>query len=419
MTTTKRRITITGVRVVDVMSPELKATDPVSIEIADGTIVSISTTSRTGTDVIDGAGQLLLPGLVNSHDHLYSKELRHPTPGHDLRTMRQLIDRRDEATTVAVMIRNAWHAMAQGILTVRDLGARHGLNTQVAAIFSSQIVPGPLLIASGRPIVMTGGHVWTFGRESDGPSECRRAVREQRKAGARVIKIMASGGLSNYPQEDYSVPEFTSEELDAIIGEAHKLGLPTCAHAFGTDAIESAVRAGVDSIEHGVHLDDGVIEMMVSNETSYVPTIANMRRIASSEMNAEDESANRIDLFDREVVAPQAASVRRAIEAGIKIGIGTDSTGTYLEEILALREVGMPETQIVRAATSDGATICRSGTGVIEPGRPALFNLYETDPRSDATKLVEPTSVFLRDRLFARNQLTEWIGPSAGRPEEA
>ena len=238
------------VRILSVEDPGIPVSPPVDVDVADGRIVSITPSVGARPGGIDGGGQFLLPGLINSHDHLYSKELRSPTAGNDLRTMRRLIDRRDEALTAAVMIRNAWEEMAQGVLVVRDLGARHGLNTHVAGIFDRRILPGPVVVACGRPIVMTGGHVSTFGREADGPAECRKAVREQRRAGARVIKIMASGGLSNFPHESFDVPEYTGEELSAITAEARGLGLPTCAHAFGADAVEAAVGAGVDCIEH-------------------------------------------------------------------------------------------------------------------------------------------------------------------------
>jgi imidazolonepropionase-like amidohydrolase len=402
--------TICNVRVLAVQDPGIPVSPAVDVGVEDGRIVSISPSAGVNANGIDGGGQFLLPGLVNAHDHLYSKELRSPTAGNDLRTMRQVIDRRDEALTVAVMIRNAWAEMAEGVLIVRDLGARHGANTRVAEIFSRRIMPGPVVVASGRPIVMTGGHVSSFGREADGPDECRKAVREQRKAGAGVIKIMASGGLSNFPHENYTVSEYTDEELVAIVGEAKKLGIPSCAHAFGADAVAGAVRAGVNSIEHGIHLTDEAIEMMIDNGTSYVPTMANMQRIASPTLTTTAGSSERAERFAAEVVAPQIDSVRRAIAASIRIGVGTDSTGTYLEEIVALQNAGMSTEHIIRAATLDGAAICHAQAGVILPGRPALFNLYASDPRDDVTALVEPTAVFVHDRFLMRDAILEMAG---------
>lgn len=397
---TSASLTIAGVRWIDVESAGLPSTDPLDIDIVEERVAGVR--PAVGGD----SGRFMLPGLVNAHDHLYSKELRNPDPGMDISAMRRRIDTRDKVRTFAVMLRNAWAAMAEGVLVVRDLGARHGVNTKLASSIAEGIVPGPTVVAAGRPIVMTGGHVWTFGREADGPDECRRAVREQRKAGARVIKVMASGGLSNYPHEDYTVSEFTRHEVEAITDEARKLGLPTCAHAFGADAIETTVRAGIDSIEHGVHLAPDIVEVMAEVGISYVPTIANMRRIASPDMNEQAGQVERADRFRREIVEPQAASVRRAVEAGLRIGLGTDSTGTYREELLALLECGLTAEQVIRAATVDGESICRVDPARAEVGSAARFCLYDRDPRSDVSRLVEPVAVVSGPRFYETVGLT-------------
>lgn len=401
---------VAGVRVVQVDLPGMPVTDPVDIEIAGGRIVAVRPAGPRSDGAIDGQGRFVLPGLVNAHEHLYSKDLRDPPAGFDISAFRKLLDARDEATTLAVMARNAWRSMAEGVLVVRDLGARHGLNTSLARIFDQGILPGPRLVAAGRPVVMTGGHVWTFGREADGPDECRKAVREQRKAGAEVIKIMASGGLSNFPHEDYTVCEFTDAELAAIVDEAHKLGIPTCAHAFGVDAVEAAVRAGVDSIEHGVHLSDEVITRMRELGTGYVPTVANMRRIASPEMNVSAGVPERAERFTRDVVEPQADSLRRAVAACIRVGVGTDSTGTYPGELAALVDAGMDQEQVLRAATVHGAEICRVEAGVVATGRLALLALYDEDPREDLATVTRPAAVFARDRYFERSELLRMGG---------
>lgn len=391
---------VAGVRVVDVTGPGLPPTDLVDITVVGGRIQSLRPHDGVPAGAIDGGGRFVMPGLVNAHDHLYSKELRSPSPGMDISAMRRQIDARDEVETFAVMVRNAWEQMRQGILVIRDLGARHGINTRLASVLGDGILPGPHVVAAGRPIVMTGGHVWTFGREADGPDECRKAVREQRKAGARVIKVMASGGLSNFPQENYTICEFTDEELAAIVDEAHKLGLPTCAHAFGSDAVEAAVRAGIDSIEHGVHLDDATVKAMATAGTSYVPTVANMRRIASPLLNEGAGVPERAERFRTEIVEPQSASLRRAVAAGVRIGVGTDSTGTYEEELEGLAAAGMDTEAVIRAATIDGAAICRVEAGAVEAGRLALFSLHDDDPREDLSRLTRPVSVFAAGRLF-------------------
>jgi imidazolonepropionase-like amidohydrolase len=400
---------VNSVRIIQVGAAGLPLDGPTDIHVVGGRIAAVGSAPGTVTERFDGGGRYALPGLVNAHDHLYSKELRFPDPGMDIRVMRALIDTRGPSATLAVMLRNAWASMAEGVLVVRDLGARHGVNTDLARIIADGIVPGPAIVPAGRPIVMTGGHVWTFGREADGPDECRRAVREQRKAGAQVIKVMASGGVSNYPHEDYKVCEFTDDELVAIASEAKKLGLPTCAHAYGEDAVAAAVKAGIDGIEHGVHLGESTIAAMVAAGTSYVPTMANMQRIASPEMNQAAGVPERSEVFTREIVEPQRRSVARAIDAGVRIGVGTDSTGFYLDELRELRTAGMNVEQLIRSATIEGAKICRVPAGVIEPGRLALFSLYEQDPREDLDLLVAPSAVFCSGALFEVSEIKRLV----------
>jgi imidazolonepropionase-like amidohydrolase len=407
---TERSITVlSAARVVRVDTPGLPVSDLVDITIVDGRILSIEPYSGPQDHTIDIGGRYVMPGLVNAHDHLYSKELRYPLAGMDLAAMRRRIDTRDAVETFAVMVANAWREMVQGTLVIRDLGARHGLNTHVSKVFSKGLLFGPRVIAAGRPVVMTGGHVWTFGREADGPDDCRKAVREQRKAGAEVIKVMASGGLSNFPHEDYTVSEFTASELDAITGEAKKLGIPTCAHAFGADAVAAVVKAGIDSVDHGVHLDEETVASMVTKGISYVPTMANMARIASPEMNTEAGLPDRARRFTAEVVEPQVESVRRAAAAGVRIGVGTDSTGIYSEELAALHGAGMTIEEVIRAATIDGAAICRVDAGVIEAGRLAFINVYDDDPRDDLSMLTQPSSFFAGGKYMERSQLESLV----------
>jgi len=405
--TDPRTTALRGVRVIAVEEEGLPDSNS-SVIISAGRIADVTTQLPTVDRVIEGRGRFALPGLVNAHDHLYSKELRNPDPGMDIRAMRREIDGRDVPETLVVMLANAWREMAEGVLVIRDLGARHALNTHLARIIDGGVVPGPVVVPAARPIVMTGGHVWTFGREADGPDDCRRAVREQKKAGAQVIKVMASGGVSNYPHEDYAVSEFTPPELEAITSEARKLGLPTCAHAYGEEAVSAAVDARIDGIEHGVRLDDGIIEKMVANQIAYVPTMANMQRIASVEMNAAAGVPERAAVFQREIVEPHMRSVTAALEAGVRVGIGTDSTGSYLEEIRALTRAGMGVEQVIRAATIEGARICRVDAGLIAPGRLALMALYDEDPRRDVEVLVRPSAVLIGGRFFESERLEGW-----------
>ena len=370
---------------------------PVDIRISGGLVIAIDPTA-VPDPAMAGAERWILPGLVNCHDHLYSHELRDPVPTMDLAEMRAWIDRRDSYETLARMAGAAWEQLRHGILVVRDLGAIHGLNTVLARLIRDGLIAGPEVVAAGRPIVMTGGHVWTFGREADGPDDCRRAVREQAKAGAQVIKIMASGGLSHFPSEDYHRRQFTDAELVAIIDEAHARGLPTCAHAFGADAVARVVAAGIDSVEHGVRIDEPTLDEMVRRDVSYVPTMTNMARIASPEFNDSAGRAGRSEELTRGVVEPHRDTFRRAVAAGIRIGVGTDSLGDYKAEILLMASLGMSSEAVIAAATVDGARICgRSGEPIAIGARADLIVL-DGDPREDLTVLTSPSIVLRAGR---------------------
>lgn len=391
-----RTLVIAGALILDPVNPE-GILRPGRILISDGIIREVGPAVPPSTEsadlVVDAHGRYAVPGLVNAHDHLYSHELRDPLPGLGLSGMRRWLDSRTEHETLFTMLAAAQRQLAQGITTIRDLGAAGGLNTVLATLLSGGDITGPTIVAAGRPVVMTGGHVWTFGREADGPWDCRRAVREQARAGAKVIKIMGSGGLSHYPAEDFTVEQFTDEELAAVIDEAHRVGLPTCSHVFGAEAVDRVVRLGIDSVEHGVQISDQTLQLMAERGTSYVPTLTNMERIASADYNQAAGTPERSEILTAGVVGPHRQTVRRAVTAGVRIGVGTDSTGDYTEELLRLTELGMTPADVLRAATISGAEICRQPTGTIAVGLRADLALHADDPLADPTRLTSPDYV--------------------------
>lgn len=339
------------------------------------------------------ARRFALPGLVNCHDHLYSHELRYPLAGMDLAQMRKWLDMRDPIETVVRMAGTAWEELRHGILLIRDLGAVHGVNTTLSRLMNEGLLLGPEVVASGRPIVMTGGHVWTFGREADGADECRKAVREQAKAGARVIKIMGSGGLSRYPEEDFHIRQFSDDELRATIEEAHAHGLPTCAHVFGSDAVARVVDFGIDSVEHGVEISDATLDTMVKRDISYVPTMTNMERVASEDLNAHAGRAGRAEEMMKGVVLPQRSTFQRALAAGVRIGVGTDSTGDYQAELMRMSALGMSNDGVIAAATVNGYRICGRDRPAFTVGARANFVIFDSDPRADVSALATPAVV--------------------------
>lgn len=244
------------------------------------------------------------------------------------------------------------------------------------------------MLASGRLICMTGGHGWPMGREADGPDDVRRAVREQIKAGADQIKFMATGGVLT-PSVEPGCAQLTFEEMKAGIDEAHRAGKKTATHAMGSQGISDALRAGIDSIEHGIYLTDEIIDFMKQHHVFYIPTIAALFHIG------EKGTASGIPAWAVEknrVVAPHhRESVKKAHAAGVAIAMGTDAGtpfnyhGNNLTEIPLLVRHGLSPVQALIAATATASSVVglEDQIGTIEPGKIADLVLVRGNPLDD------------------------------------
>src|SRR5579871_466769 len=241
---------IAGASVFDAAAGTL--TPGLDVRVEDGRIAAVGRgLPRDGAEVVQAAGRTLLPGLIDCHVHLaYDGR-----PGEPINPVAPL------PVYAWRMANNARATLRAGFTTVRDLGAPQAVNCDLMRAVESGLVEGPRVVAAGRMITMTGGHGWPIGREADGADEVRKAVREQLKAGARTIKLMASGGVMT-PGVDPRSPQLGLDELSAGVEEAHKAGVKTASHAQAAAGIRNAVFAGIDSIEHGIYLEDEVIEEM-------------------------------------------------------------------------------------------------------------------------------------------------------------
>jgi imidazolonepropionase-like amidohydrolase len=323
-------------------------------------------------------------------------------------------------TTVAEMsIRatvNARKTLLAGFTTVRDVGSSQFIDVGLRNAINAAIVPGPRMLVAVHALGSTGGHCddqdsfryGLFGHESgpeDGvinnPEEARRAVRFNIKYGADVIKTCASGGVLS-PTDDVDVPQLTQAELDALVDEAHTLRRKTAAHAHGAEAAKRAVRAGIDSIEHGTFLDDEALRMMHDRGTFLVPTLTVRVGIAESKfppaVQAKADAA----------IKQQDAMVKRAVALGVKIALGTDAAvfphGENALEFAYMAADGLTASQSLMAGTSAGAELLglRDKVGSLRLGMFADIVAVPGNPVDDI-KVTQQVFFVMKEGVIYRN----------------
>lgn len=337
--------------------------------------------------IFDVQGGYVLPGLIDAHLHfgltgsINAYEFWKASP-----LLRSL-----------AMYRNGLIALINGITAVRDVGAIDHSVIDYARQVADRHIIGPTVVPAGQFIVMTGGHGWDWGRQADGPDDVRRAVREQIRAGARVIKFMATGGLST-PGNAES-PELTLEELKAGIEEAHKAGLRAAAHAHNAAGIMAAVEAGIDSIEHAALAGNAEFQLLRDRGVILVPTIVAISHIQPGQGLDEDVVAKTEAARERFHEA-----IRRAIAIGVGIAAGTDAgtslnpIGRVVDEMAEYVQLGMQSEEALLAGTVTAGRLLGIEAGVIAEGRPADLLVVRDDPRSNLEALRQPAAVIANGR---------------------
>lgn len=368
-------------RVFEGISEEVMEDGAVLVE--DGRIAGVVPAEDlpAGVEVRDLGDATLLPGLIDAHVHLVWSASAEP---------HAVVEREGPALTALRCAGNAARHLRAGVTTVRDVGSTAGLAVEVARAVDGGILPGPTVVAAGRAIAMTGGHGWFLGREADGPDAVRRAVREEMKAGAGCIKLMASGGVYGHAEEPGS-PQLTVEEMRAGVEEAHKAGRKVAAHAYSVEAINNALSAGVDSIEHGSFLDRETAGRMRKQGTYLVPTMSVYA--AMSEKGPELGAPEYITRKTAEVLEASSEAFRLAMEVGVKIAAGTDCGapghphGTLPEELRLMVESGATPAQAIRFGTSAAADLLGLEAGTLAESRRADLLAVNGDPTVDILAL--------------------------------
>jgi imidazolonepropionase-like amidohydrolase len=362
-----------------------------AVVVEDGRIASVGP-ARGLPEAVDLGDVTLMPGLIDAHVHLVWDASAEP---------HEVVARQSRALTVLRCAKNAALHLRAGVTTVRDVGSTDGLAVEIGRAVELGILSGPRVVAAGRAIAMTGGHGWFLGREADGPDALRRAVREEIKAGASCIKLMASGGVYGHAEEPGS-PQLTVEEMRSGVEEAHKAGRKAAAHAYSVEAINNALEAGVDSVEHGSFLDRETIERMREQGTYLVPTMSVYAAMA--EKGPGLGSPEYITRKTAEVLEASGEAFRLALEVGVPVAAGTDCGapghphGTLPEELRLMVEAGATPLQALRFGTSAAAELLGLGdeVGALEPGKRADLLAVAGDPTLDIQSLREVRLV-LRD----------------------
>lgn len=347
-----------------------------------------------GARVVELPNATLLPGLIDVHVHLTWD------------------DGKSEATKEA-----ARKTLEAGFTTVRSCGAPEGADLVVRDAIERGEMVGPRVIAAGAPLGFTGGtcaQVFPGSGVYSTQEQALAHVRKLKDAGASWVKVCAGGGVVPGP-DDESVVEGSPEVLAAIVAEAHRLGLKVAAHAQGPAAITAAVRAGVDSIEHGSLVDEAAAKMMVERGTWLVPTFYRLRwrREAAAAAGApaaaiERAAANAEKVRDRQ---------RRAIALGVPVALGTDATvipyGLDAREVAALVELGMTPLQALQAATTRAAEMLgwSDRAGSLKPGHFADLVAVEGDPLADPAAL-EHVALVVKGGVVVRETATTSPAPT-------
>lgn len=343
-----------------------------------------------GIEIVDLSGKYVMPGLINSHVHITLEPVGDPFG---------LINSESHAKTTIRAVANLKKHLYSGTTFFRDLGAPAGLDFALRDAVNEGLIEGPQFLAVGKCITMTGGHGWSIGREADGADELRKAAREQLKAGADLLKIMATGGVTT-PGVEPGSPQLSMEEMKAAVEEAHKAGKKTASHAQGTQGIKNAILAGIDSIEHGIYLDDEAIELMIKNDVYLVPTLVAPYFIVEygTEAGIPQYAVDKA----KAVMDTHRESFAKAYKAGVKIAMGTDA-GTPFNfhdgaphELILMVKSGMSPMDAIVSSTK-GSADCLGildDYGTLESGKFADFLVLDDNPLDNLDTLFNINSVY-------------------------
>jgi imidazolonepropionase-like amidohydrolase len=369
-----------------------------AVVIIEGTRIKAAGSKLTvpaGATVIDLGDTTILPGFIDAHTHLSDES----SDDWNADTIAGL--RRTVAESALRASDNARRTLMAGFTTVRDVGSADYIDVGLRNTIAAGLIVGPRMLVAVHALGARGGHCdntgfayQRFGPETgiadgiaSGPDQFRDAVRFQVKYGADVIKVCATGGVLSLADE-VDTAQITQAEMDAIVDEAHRLHKRTAAHAHGAEGAKVAIRAGIDSIEHGSFLDDEAVRMMKERGTYFVPTLMAGEYVAGQAVARHYPPE--IAAKAKAALTARSAAFQRALKAGVKIAFGTDSAvsphGLNAQEFGLLVSLGMTPAAALRTAGTSAALLGLEKTiGTIETGKEADIVAVPGDVLKDVT----------------------------------
>jgi len=368
-----------------------------SITVAGDRIISIDKgfIDVNDNELIDLRGMTLMPGLMDMHVHF----------GQEYQSKAERPSKIERETSAILAAKHALITLKSGFTTVRQVGDSGMVAISLRDLINSNQIVGPRIFTSGKSIATTGGHADpTNGKDKDsyeyptaedgvinGPYDAYTAVRQRYKDGADGIKLTVTGGVLSVAKSGEN-PQFTADEVEAVVDAAKDYGMWVAVHAHGSVGMKRAVIAGVDSVEHGTFMTTEVMDLMIKNGTFYVPTISAGEFVADK---------SKIDNYFPEIVRPKAASVgpqigstfSKAYKRGVKIAFGTDAGvqphGTNWKEFVYMVQYGMPPIETIESATIKTAELLgiESDLGSIDEGKIADLIAVQGDPLKDINSM--------------------------------
>ncbi len=390
---------------------------PGVVVVTNGKIAGVGASASipTGAEVIDLGDATLLPGFIDAHTHETSMN-SDDWKQREIDQLQKTIGEQalDASTNVRV-------TLMAGFTTVRDVGSHDFLDVALRNAIRNGVIPGPRMIVSGYAIGSTGGHCdgsagfrqGLFGHETgpgegviNGADQARDAVRLMHKYGATVIKTCASGGVLSLT-DDVDTPQLTQEELNALVDEAHALRLKVATHCHGAEAAKRAVRAGVNSIEHGTFLDDEALDMMKQHGTYLVPTLMAVQGL-QEQLDKGVYIPPAISIKAQAAIANIRKTFQKALAKGIKIGLGTDAAvyphGRNAEEFHQMVDLGMKPIDALKAGTSSDADLLglADKIGTLEASKIADVVAVPGDP-TENIRQTEKVFFVMKEGVVYRN----------------